>query len=109
MSEHGSIPPLASPHTDDKVIRRTGPSSHIVWAILSALLFFLPLGVASIVYAAQVNSKWAAGDVAGAQAASSKAKWLAISAVVVWAILTPIVVVFIYRLGAMGASLGSEF
>jgi hypothetical protein len=40
----------------------------------------MPFGIVSIVYAVQVNSKLAAGDVAGARAAASNAKtwfWIA--------------------------------
>ena len=44
-----------------------------MWAILSTLFCCLPLGIASIVFAAQVNSKYAAGDIAGAQDSSEKA------------------------------------
>jgi len=36
------------------------------------------LGIASIVFSTQVNRKWAAGDVAGAQGASRKAKMFAV-------------------------------
>jgi hypothetical protein len=37
----------------------------------------------SIVFAAQVNSKWAAGDVAGAHESSQKARrWAMVSAIV---------------------------
>ncbi len=40
----------------------------------------LPLGIVAIVYSAQVNGKLAAGDIAGAQAASKSAKmWCFIS------------------------------
>jgi hypothetical protein len=49
-----------------------------VWAILSTVLCCLPLGIVSIVYASQVNTKWAMGDVAGAQESSRKAKQFAI-------------------------------
>lgn len=49
-----------------------------MWAILSTVLCCLPLGVASIVFAAQVNGKWAAGDVQGAQESARKAKTFAI-------------------------------
>ena len=55
------------------------------------MLCCLPLGVASIVFAAQVNGKWAAGDVAGAQAASEKAKKFAI-----WSAVVGVVVAVIY-------------
>lgn len=48
----------------------TPPPNHLVWAILSTLFCCLPLGIASIVFAAQVNGKHAAGDVAGAQESS---------------------------------------
>jgi uncharacterized membrane protein YvbJ len=48
--------------------------NYLVHAILCTLFCCLPLGIVAIVYAAQVNSKAAAGDIAGAQAASDKAK-----------------------------------
>ncbi len=52
----------------------------MVWAILSTLFCCLPLGIASIVFASQVDSKWAAGDYVGAQDASAKAKKFAMIA-----------------------------
>jgi hypothetical protein len=57
--------------------------NYLVWAILVTLFCFLPTGIAAIVFASQVNSKLAVGDVAGAVEASNKAKmWTIISAVV---------------------------
>jgi hypothetical protein len=57
--------------------------NYLVWAILVTLFCFLPTGIAAIVFASQVNTKLAAGDVAGAVEASNKAKlWTIISAVV---------------------------
>ena len=47
--------------------------NYLVPAILSALCCF-PLGIISIVFAAQVNGKVASGDVTGALDASKKAK-----------------------------------
>ena len=67
------------------------PPNYLVWAILTTVLCCLPLGVASIVFAAQVNGKWAAGDVAGAQASSEKAKKFAI-----WSAVVGLVVAVIY-------------
>jgi hypothetical protein len=59
------------------------PQNYLVFAILTTLFCCLPAGVVSIVKAASVNSKWSAGDYAGAQKASSDAKtWAIISAVV---------------------------
>lgn len=47
--------------------------NHLVSAVFVTLCCCLPLGVVSLIYAAQVNSRLAAGDVAGAQAASRNA------------------------------------
>jgi hypothetical protein len=48
--------------------------NYLVQAILVTILCCLPLGIPAIVFAAQVNGKLAAGDVAGAMAASKNAK-----------------------------------
>ena len=47
--------------------------NYLVPAILSAVCCF-PLGIISIIFAAQVNGKVAAGDLQGAMDASKKAK-----------------------------------
>lgn len=54
--------------------------NYLVPAILSTICCCIPFGIVAIVYAAQVNSKLAGGDRAGAIAASEKAKlwsWIA--------------------------------
>jgi hypothetical protein len=48
--------------------------NYLIPAILSTVLCCLPLGVASIIFATQVNSKIANGDIAGAMESSKKAK-----------------------------------
>src|SRR4051812_25644598 len=48
--------------------------NYLVQSILVTLFCCLPFGIVSIVYAAQVNTKLAAGDYAGALDASQKAK-----------------------------------
>jgi interferon-induced transmembrane protein/zinc ribbon protein len=55
--------------------------NYLVFAIITTLCFgCLPFGVVAIVYAAQVNGKVAAGDLAGAMQASKSAKmWCWIS------------------------------
>ena len=54
--------------------------NYLVWAILTTMLCCLPSGIASIVYAAQVNTKLAEGDTLGAIDSSNKAKmWAWIS------------------------------
>ncbi|SRR5260370_1252070 len=54
--------------------------NYLVQAILVTLCCCMPFGIVAIVYAAQVNGKLAAGDLAGAQEASRNAKmwsWIA--------------------------------
>ena len=71
------------------------PPNYLVQSILVTILCCLPLGIAGIVFAAQVNSKWAAGDHQGALEASAQAKrWSTIGAVaglvvgVIWLIIS---------------------
>jgi hypothetical protein len=52
------------------------PKNWLVESILVTILCCLPFGIAGIVFATQVNSKYAAGDYAGALKASQEAgKW----------------------------------
>jgi hypothetical protein len=54
--------------------------NYLVFAILATVFCCLPTGIPAIVFAAQVNGKLQAGDIAGAQAASKNAKmWCWIS------------------------------
>jgi hypothetical protein len=56
------------------------PDNRLVWAILATLFCCMPFGIAAIVFAAQVDSKYAGGDYAGAQKSADNAKlWLWIS------------------------------
>ena len=48
--------------------------SYLVLAIVVTVLCCLPFGIVGIVYAAQVNPKVQAGDIAGARESSRKAK-----------------------------------
>ena len=71
--------------------------NYLVFAILTTVLCCLPAGIPAIVYAAQVNGKLQAGDIAGAQLASKNAKmwcWISASAGlavgVIWGILVAI-------------------
>lgn len=58
------------------------PPTYLGWAIAATLLCCLPAGVVSIVFAASVSSKWAAGDYQGAYRASGNARtWLIVSIV----------------------------
>lgn len=74
--------------------------NHLVWSILTTLFCCLPLGIVSIVYAAQVDGKRAAGDIAGARQAADSAKlWAILSAV----IGPTLIVIWIFFIGGMSA------
>lgn len=83
--------------------------NNLVWAILSTLLCCLPVGIVSIVYAAQVNGKLAAGDIAGAQDSSAKAKKWAIWSAIAWVIMVVLYVLFFVVLGGIGAMSNSSY
>ena len=52
------------------------PKNWLVESILVTLFCCLPFGIAGIVFAAQVNSKWTAGDYTGAlQSSKDAGKW----------------------------------
>jgi hypothetical protein len=53
---------------------QTPPPNYLVWAILTTIFCCLPFGIVSIVFAAQVNTKWIAQDFEGAANASKNAK-----------------------------------
>lgn len=84
------------------------PPNYLVWAILTTILCCLPFGIVSIVYAAQVNSKWTAGDYEGAKLSSKNAKiwaWVsfgvALAGAIIWFILTVVIGIAGLGLGAL--------
>jgi hypothetical protein len=79
------------------------PPNHLVWAILSTLFCCLPLGIVSIVFAAQVNSKHAVGDMAGALDSSRKAKNFAIWSAVATLVGVVVSIIFFIVLAAAGS------
>jgi hypothetical protein len=67
------------------------PKNWLVESILVTLFCCLPFGIAGIVFASQVNSKYASGDYAGAVEASKNAGkwtkigfWIGIVVIVLW-------------------------
>lgn len=82
------------------------PPNHLAWAIITTVLCCLPLGIVSIVFAAQVNSKWSAGDVAGAQDASRKAKNFALWGTILGA-LGAVLWVLVVAFGSLSMSGGT--
>ena len=96
MSQNWTAPPLP-PQAPANI------PNYLVFAILTTVFCCLPAGVVSIVYAAQVNGKVQAGDIAGAMEASKNAKlWAMISAGVGVAVIG-LYFIFIVIMGGLGA------
>lgn len=74
----------------------TPPPNHLAFAIISTVLCCLPLGIASIIFSTQVNTKWNQGDVDGAQIASRRAKtfaiWSVVSVLIIYGIIAILLV-----------------
>ena len=67
------------------------PKNYLVESILVTILCCMPFGIAGIVFASQVNSKFQSGDIDGAIKASNDAKkWMK------WGLISGIVVVVLY-------------
>ena len=84
------------------------PPNYLVWAIITTILCCLPFGVVSIIYAAQVNSKWQTGDFEGAKISSKNAKiwaWVAfgvgVGVYLLWIILAALGVIAGFGLEAL--------
>jgi len=77
------------------------PKNFLVESILVTIFCCLPFGIAGIVFASQVNSKFAAGDYEGALASSKNAKkWMT------WGIIAAVIslvlyVIFVFALGGL--------
>ena len=95
MSQEWTPPPS----THDKV------PNYLIPAIISAICC-LPLGVVSIIFAAQVNGKVATGDMDGALNASKKAKMFSYIAIGLGLALW--ICYFIFGAGIVGLSILSN-
>lgn len=80
------------------------PNNYLVWAILTTVLCCVPLGIVSIVKAAEVNGKWAQGDYAGAHASAAAAKKWALWGAGISAVGIAVYVLFIAA--AVGTGVG---
>lgn len=76
--------------------------NNLVLAILTTLFCCLPLGIAGIIFATQVNSKLAAGDTAGAMEASRKAKKFSMIGIIIGIVVYVIAIILSIVLGVLG-------
>ena len=113
MSDAGSYPPPPPPgsggggYAAPPPIGGPGgspPDNKLVWSILVTLFCCLPFGIVAIIKSAEVNSKWSAGDVAGAnQSAADAGKWIKWS-VIAGVLVAVIYLVFVVLLGSLASS-----
>jgi len=69
------------------------PKNYLVESILVTVFCCLPFGIAGIVFASQVNSKFSLGDYEGALQASKDAKkWMN------WGLISGVIVIVLYFL-----------
>jgi Gpi18-like mannosyltransferase len=71
---------MEQPYQSERPSSQNPPKNWLVESILVTIFCCLPFGIAGIVFASQVNSKFAAGDYDGAMRASrDAAKWTKIA------------------------------
>jgi ABC-type Fe3+ transport system permease subunit len=86
----------------------TPPPNYLVWAILTTVLCCMPFGVVSIIFAAQVNSKWYSGDLEGAKNSSKNARtwaWVSFG----FGLVTVLVGILLAVLGVFAGFLAEGF
>lgn len=84
--------PAAQPHPYNEAQiseEQKCPPSYMAWSIITTILFFLPVGIAAIIYSSKVGGYWNMGDRAKARKASERAAWLSNIAFVVGLIWFP--------------------
>jgi len=83
------------------------PSNWLVPAIISIFCCW-PLAIPSIIFATQVNSKWATGDYAGAEDSAKKAKTFSIIAFCVGGAGIILYILLVVVLGVFGSATSSS-
>ena len=96
MSQNWSPPPPPSGGAPGSI------PNYLVLAILSVFCCW-PLAIVAIINATKVNTLLAAGDTAGAMAASAAAKKWATIGIVAGLVLTVIYIIFAVVVGGLGA------
>jgi hypothetical protein len=77
--------------------------SYLGWAIAVLILCFWPTGIAAVIYAGQVESRLAYGNLAGARESSRKARmwcWITFAiGVAIWALTIALIAILIATFG----------
>ena len=84
------------------------PSNYLALSIITTLLCCQVFGIIAIIYAAQVNSKYVAGDYAGAERSSRYARNWSFAGIGI-GLLTILIVILFYGIGIFAALASGEF
>lgn len=83
------------------------PRTNMVWAVVSVVLFCIPLGIVGIVYASKVNSLWSTGQYDNARSASKKALVWSLSGMAIGIAAYAIAIAGVIAEGTSGTSSSS--
>ncbi|XP_035684932.1 transmembrane protein 91-like isoform X1 [Branchiostoma floridae] len=79
------------------IMQESKPDNHVGMAIFTCLCCFWPIGLASLIFACMVDSRWESGDREGAKSASRTAStlWkialgLGLAAIIIVVIIVPV-------------------
>ena len=81
----------------EQVQQQSPPPNYLVFAILTTIFCCQVFGIVSIVFAAQVNSRFASGDFEGALSSSRNAKtwaWVALASGIVIGLIFTLLSIF---------------
>lgn len=99
----GTLDSTFDPNINNSQQQKTPPpDNNMVWAILTTIFCFMPLGIVAIVYAAKVNNLWLMGYHAAANDAARKAKRWAIASLITSVSLWILYILLIVVLGVVG-------
>ncbi len=102
----GYTPPMSGNYPPQQTPPIAKPDNFLVWAILATIFCCMPFGIASIVNASKVDSRWASGDYNGAINAANNARtwfWWAFGIGLIW------VIIYIVYCVVVGVAIGSGF
>lgn len=85
------------------------PKNYLIEAILVTIFCCQPFGIVSIIYAAQVNSKYTEGNYEGAIKASKNAKNWMIASIISGFLIAIITIGFIITLGGFAIFQSGDF
>lgn len=81
--------PVGATHNDTPAHHAKCPPSYLAWAIVTTILFCVPIGIAAIIYSSKVSGAWFAGNADKAHRYSERAAWLSNIAFVAGLIFFP--------------------